>query len=56
MDIMMHHLSDHLKREGLAEITRVLKPGGRLVVADFKRPETRSEQLQKKPVRFWKCP
>ena len=36
--IMMHHLSDSLKRQGLAEIARVLKPGGRLVIADFKRP------------------
>ncbi len=46
--IMMHHLSDSLKRQGLAEIYRVLKPGGRLVIADFKRPEERSSQ----PVRF----
>lgn len=46
--IMMHHLSDSLKRQGLAEIIRVLKPGGRLVIADFKRPEERSPQ----PVRF----
>ncbi|HLO18132.1 MAG TPA: class I SAM-dependent methyltransferase, partial [Anaerolineales bacterium] len=46
--IMMHHLSDTLKRQGLAEIARVLKPGGRLVIADFKRPEERSAQ----PVRF----
>lgn len=37
--IMMHHLPDILKRQGLAEIARVLKPGGRLVIADFKRPE-----------------
>lgn len=37
--IMMHHLGDGLKRQGLAEIARVLKPGGRLVIADFKRPE-----------------
>ena len=42
--IMMHHLSDSLKRQGLAEIIRVLKPGGRLVIADFKRPEERSQQ------------
>jgi demethylmenaquinone methyltransferase/2-methoxy-6-polyprenyl-1,4-benzoquinol methylase/phosphoethanolamine N-methyltransferase len=46
--IMMHHLSNTLKRQGLAEITRVLKPAGRLVIADFKRPEERAAQ----PVRF----
>jgi ubiquinone/menaquinone biosynthesis C-methylase UbiE len=46
--IMMHHLGDGLKRQGLTEIARVLKPGGRLVIADFKRPEERSTQ----PVRF----
>jgi ubiquinone/menaquinone biosynthesis C-methylase UbiE len=43
--IMMHHLSDSLKRQGLAEIERVLKPGGRLVIADFKRPEERPIQV-----------
>lgn len=42
--IMMHHLSDTLKRQGLAEIFRVLKSNGRLVIADFKRPEERSTQ------------
>ena len=46
--IMMHHLSDSLKRQGLAEIVRVLKPGGRRIIADFKRPEQRQNQ----PVRF----
>jgi ubiquinone/menaquinone biosynthesis C-methylase UbiE len=36
---MMHVLPDDLKRQGLAEVARVLKPGGRLLVVDFKRPE-----------------
>jgi ubiquinone/menaquinone biosynthesis C-methylase UbiE len=39
--LMMHHLPDTLKRQGLAEIARVLKPGGRLVIADFKRKQER---------------
>ncbi|GHO98052.1 hypothetical protein KSF_081000 [Reticulibacter mediterranei] len=42
--MMMHHLPDDLKRQGLAEILRVLKPGGRLVIADFKRPEHETSQ------------
>jgi ubiquinone/menaquinone biosynthesis C-methylase UbiE len=33
--LMMHHLPAPLKRQGLAEIARVLKPGGRLLIADF---------------------
>src|SRR6266700_3349201 len=33
--LMMHHVPAPLKRQGLAEIARVLKPGGRLVIADF---------------------
>jgi ubiquinone/menaquinone biosynthesis C-methylase UbiE len=42
--LMMHHLPAPLKRQGLAEIARVLKPGGRLVVADFKRKQERQGQ------------
>ncbi len=42
--LMMHHLQSSLKRQGLAEIARVLKPGGRLVIADFKPKQERQGQ------------
>ncbi len=33
--LMLHHLPDELKRRGLAEVRRTLKPAGRFVAVDF---------------------
>jgi demethylmenaquinone methyltransferase/2-methoxy-6-polyprenyl-1,4-benzoquinol methylase/phosphoethanolamine N-methyltransferase len=42
--LMMHHLPDNLKVSGLAEIYRVLKPGGRLLIADMLSPKSSTHQ------------
>lgn len=36
--LVIHHLPDDLKRQGFAEIFRVLKPGGHFFIADFNPP------------------
>jgi demethylmenaquinone methyltransferase/2-methoxy-6-polyprenyl-1,4-benzoquinol methylase/phosphoethanolamine N-methyltransferase len=32
---MLHHLPEDVKKSGIAEVARVLKPGGRFVAVDF---------------------
>jgi ubiquinone/menaquinone biosynthesis C-methylase UbiE len=44
--LMFHHLPDNLKPAGLAEIRRVLTPGGRLVLIDFGNPHRLVGQAQ----------
>jgi ubiquinone/menaquinone biosynthesis C-methylase UbiE len=36
---MIFHMAEETRRKGLAEIRRVLKPGGRLLVVDFEPPK-----------------
>jgi ubiquinone/menaquinone biosynthesis C-methylase UbiE len=44
--LMMHHLPKDLKPRALAEIRRVLKPGGRLLIVDLTEPTSRLARLQ----------
>ena len=38
---MIHHLPESLRPRAIAEMFRVLRPGGRLLVADFRPPTSR---------------
>jgi SAM-dependent methyltransferase len=45
---VVHHLPDEITHDGLVELHRVLKPGGRLLVIDF----VRTEVDKAKPKKF----
>ena len=44
--LVFHHLPEHLQRSGLAEILRVLAPGGRMVLVDFGNPDRLAADAQ----------
>jgi ubiquinone/menaquinone biosynthesis C-methylase UbiE len=39
--LMLHHLPSDLRHQALSEMHRVLRPGGRVLVADFRPPNSR---------------
>jgi ubiquinone/menaquinone biosynthesis C-methylase UbiE len=39
--LVMHHLPEDVRLQALREMLRVLRPGGRLLVADFRPPKSR---------------
>lgn len=44
--LVMHHLPEQVKRDGIAEIYRVLRPGGTFFTLDFAPMQRKSERLR----------
>jgi len=43
--LIFHHLPTPVKRMALAEVRRVLKPGGRFLLADFGKPQSATQRI-----------
>jgi SAM-dependent methyltransferase len=50
--LFLHHLARDQKMAAFAEVSRVLRPGGRLHIADWGRPSGRLMALASKPIRL----
>lgn len=51
--LVFHHLTTTQKQQALGEIRRVLRPGGRLLLADYDAPRTWLERLAFLPVQLF---
>lgn len=51
--LMLHHLPPDVKLKGLAEVRRVLKPEGRLLLVDIDMPETPLWWIVAWPLKLW---
>ncbi len=47
--LMIHHLPESLRAQAIAEMFRVLRPGGRVLIAEFRPPSSRIGRLLIRP-------
>ncbi len=48
--LMIHHLPDELRQPAIGEMFRVLRPGGRLLIAEFRPPTSRIGRRLIRPI------